>query len=89
MADALLEHCDFIVSNNEKDMSTGRLENLDEALLDRLLLTGDRVKDMAQAIKEIANLKEPVGRTLDGWVTDNGLKYSKSFNSYWCNWNYL
>ena len=77
MADALLEHCDFIVSNNEKDMSAGRLENLDEALLDRLLLTGDRVKDMSQAIKEIANLKEPVGRILDGWITDNGLNIQK------------
>lgn len=77
MADALIEHCDFIVSNNEKDMSVGRLGNLDEALLDRLLLTGDRVKDMAQAIREIANLKEPVGRTLDGWVTENGLNIQK------------
>ena len=77
MADALIEHCDFIVSNNEKDMSVGRLGNLDEALLDRLLLTGDRVKDMAQAIREIAMLKEPVGRTLDGWVTDNGLNIQK------------
>ena len=77
MADALIEHCDFIVSNNEKDMSAGRLGNLDEALLDRLLLTGDRVKDMAQAIREIAMLKEPVGRTLDGWVTENGLNIQK------------
>lgn len=77
MADALMEHCDFIVSNNEKDMSAGRLGNLDEALLDRLLLTGDRVADMAQAIREIATLKEPVGRTLDGWVTENGLNIQK------------
>ncbi len=77
MADALIEHCDFIVGNNEKDMSAGRLNNLDEALLDRLLLTGDRVVAMAQAIREIAVLKEPVGRTLDGWVTENGLNIQK------------
>ncbi|WP_072679438.1 glutamate-5-semialdehyde dehydrogenase [Arcobacter sp. LA11] len=77
MADALMEHCDFIVGNNEKDMSAGRLGNLDEALLDRLLLTGDRVQGMADAIREIATLKEPVGRTLDGWVTENGLKIQK------------
>ncbi|XPV68412.1 MAG: glutamate-5-semialdehyde dehydrogenase [Halarcobacter sp.] len=77
MADALIEHCDFIVSNNEKDMSVGRLGNLDEALLDRLLLTGDRIVDMANAIREIASLKEPVGRTLDGWVTENGLNIQK------------
>jgi len=77
MADALMEHCDFIISNNEKDMSVGRLGNLDEALLDRLLLTGDRVKAMADAIREIASLKEPVGKTLDGWVTENGLNIQK------------
>jgi len=77
MADALIEHCDFIVSNNEKDMSAGRLGNLDDALLDRLLLTGERVQDMAQAIREIATLKEPVGKTLDGWVTENGLNIQK------------
>ena len=77
MADALEENCDFIVSSNEKDMSVGRLGNLDEALLDRLLLTGDRVSDMAKAIREIASLKEPVGRTLDGWVTENGLNIQK------------
>lgn len=77
MADALEHHCDFIVSNNEKDMSAGRLGNLEEALLDRLLLTGDRVKAMAEAIREIATLKEPVGKTLDGWVTENGLNIQK------------
>ncbi len=77
MADALMKHCDFIVSSNEKDMSAGRLNNLDEALLDRLLLTGDRVVNMAQGIKEIATLKEPIGRVLDGWVTENGLNIQK------------
>lgn len=77
MADALIEHCDFIVSNNEKDMSVGRLGNLDAALLDRLLLTGERVQGMADAIREIATLKEPVGKTLDGWVTENGLNIQK------------
>ncbi|RXJ91721.1 glutamate-5-semialdehyde dehydrogenase [Arcobacter sp. CECT 8983] len=77
MADALIENCDYIVGCNEKDMSVGRLGNLDDALLDRLLLTGERVEGMAKAIREIASLKEPVGRTLDGWVTENGLNIQK------------
>ncbi|WP_321313485.1 glutamate-5-semialdehyde dehydrogenase [Halarcobacter sp.] len=77
MADALIEHCDFIVSANAKDMSKGELGGLPEALLDRLLLTGERVESMANAIREIATLKEPVGRTLDGWVTENGLNIQK------------
>ncbi len=77
MADALIEHCDYIVSNNEKDMSNAVLTNLSPALMDRLLLTGDRIIDMANAIREIATLKEPVGRTLEGWVTENGLNIQK------------
>ncbi|WP_320035688.1 glutamate-5-semialdehyde dehydrogenase [Halarcobacter sp.] len=77
MADALMEHCDFIVSANAKDMSKGELGGLSEALLDRLQLTGERVEAMANAIREIASLKEPVGRTLDGWVTENGLNIQK------------
>jgi len=77
MADALIEHCDFIVNANAKDMSKGELGGLPDALLDRLLLTGQRVEAMANAIREIASLKEPVGRILDGWVTENGLNIQK------------
>jgi glutamate-5-semialdehyde dehydrogenase len=77
MAEAIIEHCDYIINHNEKDMEKARVNNLDEALKDRLLLTGDRVMAMAKAIKEIAALKEPVGRTLDGWVTEDGLNIQK------------
>lgn len=77
MADALIEHCDYIISHNEKDMSNAILTNLSPDLMDRLLLTGDRVMDMSNAIRQIATQKDPVGRTLDGWVTDNGLNIQK------------
>ncbi|MEZ4694530.1 MAG: glutamate-5-semialdehyde dehydrogenase [Aliarcobacter sp.] len=77
MADALMKHCDFIIDHNAKDMSEAKLNNLDEALLDRLLLTGDRVKAMSDAIKQIASQQEPVGRILDGWVTKDGLNIQK------------
>lgn len=77
MADALIEHCDYIISHNDKDMEAGKENNLDEALMDRLLLTGDRVLGMAKAIREIAALKDPVGRTLEGWVTEDGLNIQK------------
>jgi glutamate-5-semialdehyde dehydrogenase len=77
MADALIEHCDYIISHNDKDMENGRVNNLDSAIMDRLLLTGDRVMGMAKAIKEIAALKDPVGRTLEGWVTEDGLNIQK------------
>lgn len=77
MADALIEHCDYIVHRNTQDMENGKMNGLSEALMDRLFLDGDRVKGMSDAIKEIAALKEPVGRILDGWVMENGLNIQK------------
>ena len=82
MADALMNHCDFIISHNEKDMMDARVNNLSESLQDRLLLTGQRVKDMADAIRQIASQLEPVGRILDGWDTRWKSKYSPNKTSY-------
>ena len=77
MADALMNHRNFIITNNEKDMMNARVNNLSESLQDRLLLTEERVKDMSDAIKQIASQMEPVGRVLDGWVTKDGLNIQK------------
>ena len=77
MADALMEHCDYIVTRNNQDMDNGKTDGLSDALMDRLLLDGDRVKAMSDALREIAALKDPVGRTLDGWVLENGLNIQK------------
>jgi len=77
MADALIAHSDYILEHNNKDMSEGTLNNLSNALLDRLLLTQQRVEDMALAIRQIADQKEPVGKTLEGWITEDGLNIQK------------
>ncbi len=77
MADALLENASSIVSENEKDMTAGKENALDSALLDRLLLDENRVSAIAQSLREIAGLKEPVGRVLEGWVTDDNLRIEK------------
>ncbi len=58
-------------------MEMGEKNQLNSALLDRLLLNEDRIKDMAKSLSEIAELKEPVGRILDGWVNDNNLRIEK------------
>lgn len=77
MADALLANSKRIENENKKDMTAGKENNLDAALMDRLLLTEARIADMATAIKEIAALKEPVGKILEGWTTDTGLNIQK------------
>ena len=77
MADALLENSSSIVSENEKDMKAAEENNLDSALLDRLLLDDSRISSIAQSLRDIAVLKEPVGRILEGWVTDDNLRIEK------------
>ena len=62
MADALIAQSDQIVAENSRDMSAGRQNGLDSALLDRLLLDEGRIAAMAQSLREISQLKEPVGR---------------------------
>ena len=78
MANALVVNSGYIVSQNLKDMEAGKLMQLSSSLMDRLLLTNERIENMATAIREIAALKDPVGRVLDGWVTEDGLKIQKT-----------
>jgi glutamate-5-semialdehyde dehydrogenase len=77
MANALEDNSRTIVSENAKDMKAGKENNLDIALLDRLLLDDARVSAIAQSLREIAGLKEPVGRVLEGWVTEDNLRIEK------------
>ena len=77
MADALLQNTKAIVTANVKDMDAGKRANLDTALLDRLLLDEGRVEAMANSLREISVLKEPVGRVLEGWVNDDNLRIEK------------
>jgi glutamate-5-semialdehyde dehydrogenase len=77
MAKALREHTATILEANAKDMEAGKQNNLSSALMDRLFLDEARVDAMAVAVEEIAALKEPVGKVLDGWITEDGLKIEK------------
>jgi glutamate-5-semialdehyde dehydrogenase len=77
MAQALRDNTKKILEENAKDMDSGKQNNLSSALMDRLFLDEGRVDGMAVAIEEIAALKEPVGRVLDGWVTEDDLKIEK------------
>ena len=77
MAKALRDNADYIIEKNREDMRYAEEVNLSSALKDRLLLNKERVEGMAKAVEEIALLKEPVGRVLDGWEIENGLKIEK------------
>ncbi len=77
IADALEANSALIIEHNRFDMEEGERNGLSSALMDRLYLDEGRVASMAQAVRDIAALKEPVGRVLDGWVTENGLRIEK------------
>jgi len=77
MAKALRVNMDDILKANALDMQDAETNNLSSALKDRLLLDEGRVNGMAVAIEEIAALKEPIGRVLDGWYADAGFKIEK------------
>ncbi len=77
MAEALRANTMDLLEANALDMAAGKKNSLTPALMDRLFLDEARIDSMAVAIEEIAGLKEPVGRVLDGWITEDGLKIEK------------
>jgi glutamate-5-semialdehyde dehydrogenase len=77
MAEALEQNSVAIQTANTRDMSAGTESGLSSAMLDRLKLDEKRVRAMAQGIREVAALPDPVGRTLDERTRPNGLKLRK------------
>jgi len=77
MADALERESAVIEAANSRDMQAADEHNLSSALKDRLLLNSERIAGMAQSLREIAALKEPVGRVLEGWRNDADLRIEK------------
>jgi len=77
MAEALRANTMNIIEANAIDMAKAKEENLAASLIERLMLDEKRIEAMAVAVEEIAALKDPVGRVLEGWVTEAGLKIEK------------
>ncbi len=77
MADALVSNTQRIIAENQKDLDFAKSNNLSGAMIDRLLLDEKRVTAMANSLREIASLKEPVGRVLEGWINEDNLRIEK------------
>ena len=77
MAEALLDRKEFILEENEKDMEYGRENDLPESLLDRLLLTEERIEKMADGLREVAQFDDPIGEMMEMKKRPNGLKIGK------------
>jgi len=74
ISDAIEANEKDILAANREDMENAGLEG---AMRDRLLLTSERVKDMARGVREVAALPDPIGETLAEWTKANGLRIRK------------
>ena len=72
-AELLVTEQGEILKANEQDMEAGRARGMKPGLLDRLKLTGERIEGMAEGLRQIAALPDPVGEIMKDWVPENGL----------------
>src|SRR3990167_10792369 len=71
MADLLEERIDFLVEANSKDINFAREKGLSSAMIDRLTLNAERIKEMSNGLREIAALPDPVGEVVRMWRRPN------------------
>ncbi len=77
MAAALCENADYIIEQNNIDMENGRANGMPAPLLDRLMLSRARIEGMAEGVRQIAALPDPIGETVEQFVRPNGLEIGK------------
>ncbi|MDA9557926.1 glutamate-5-semialdehyde dehydrogenase [Vibrio sp.] len=77
IADELEAHAEAILFANQKDIEKGRSAGLTEALLDRLLLNEERLKSIANDVRNVISLSDPVGSEMDSKVLENGMSLAR------------
>ncbi|CAH0540999.1 Gamma-glutamyl phosphate reductase [Vibrio marisflavi CECT 7928] len=77
IADQLEQSSAAILAANEKDISSGREAGLGEAMLDRLLLNEQRIKAIADDVRNVIGLNDPVGSEIDSKVLPNGMSLAR------------
>jgi glutamate-5-semialdehyde dehydrogenase len=77
VADALRRRSAEILAENAEDIRLARENKLADALVDRLLLDEDRLREVEDAVRDVAALPDPVGQLVDGWRLDNGVQLRK------------
>jgi glutamate-5-semialdehyde dehydrogenase len=77
VAEALLKNEEYIMDNNLVDIMEAEVKNVKASLVDRLRLTHDRIKEMANGLLQIASLDDPVGEVISMKTRPNGLRIGK------------
>ncbi len=77
MADALEAHCGEILEANEADLARAREDGMAAPLQDRLLLTRERIADIADALRKLMAESDPIGEVVEGRTLDSGIKLTR------------
>lgn len=77
MAQALENSMDRIMAENQKDVNAAIDAGRSRALVDRLVLNEKRIRDMAEGLRQIKALPDPIGETVSGWTRPNGLQLAQ------------
>lgn len=77
IADTLIKESDYIIAQNKIDYDKGVSENMKAGLLDRLLLTKERIECISEGIRQVATLEDPLNKVLDTKVMANGMHITK------------
>ncbi|MFT5872506.1 MAG: glutamate-5-semialdehyde dehydrogenase [Clostridium sp.] len=76
MAEALMDNKDIIICANMVDMESGKRNNLSVAMLDRLMINKERIQKMADGLRNVATLQDPIGDGIKRWKRPNDLDIS-------------
>lgn len=74
VAKALVAESTYIITENAKDMANAKENGISEIMQDRLLLTEDRIVGIAEGVRQVADLQDPIGQVVRGYTNLDGLK---------------
>lgn len=74
VAKALVAESAYIITENAKDMTNAKENGISEIMQDRLLLTEDRIAGIAEGVRQVADLQDPIGQVVRGYTNLDGLK---------------
>lgn len=77
MADKLVEKAEYIIEENKKDLEGAIAKGTSKPMLDRLLLDEKRIEDMADGLRQVVGLLDPVGEVTSMWKRPNGIQIGK------------
>ena len=77
IANQLLFDTEFLLAENKKDLVAGKENGLTDEVLDRIMLSNERIKAMADGIKLLVQLQDPVGEVIESITKENGLLINK------------